>query len=183
VVNPTFVADVLGTYVVQLSVNDGTIDSLPDTVMVIVENTRPVADAGPDQDVPSLSSTCPNPVVMLDGRGSTDANGNPLPPSATFRWSFTSQPAGSQPTLSNPNIVQPTFIPCPFGTYVVQLIVSDGTVDSLPDEVSIRSHYIFASIDSKTRFATIIGTASLTVMMLGLFSRRRHGSSRQRIKR
>src|SRR5207342_1707183 len=90
VVNPTFVADVLGTYVVQLIVNDGTIDSLADTVTIAAGNTRPVANAGPDQRVLFVGQT-----VQLDGRGSSDANGNPL----TFRWSFTSRPAGSQATL------------------------------------------------------------------------------------
>src|SRR5207342_3303217 len=89
-VNPTFVADVLGTYVVQLIVNDGTVDSPPDTVSITASRPRPVANAGPDQAVLFVGQT-----VQLDGRGSSDANGNPL----TFRWSFTSRPAGSQATL------------------------------------------------------------------------------------
>jgi len=33
-VNPTFVADVTGTYVIQLIVNDGTVDSGTDTVTI-----------------------------------------------------------------------------------------------------------------------------------------------------
>jgi hypothetical protein len=52
-VNPTFVADLDGTYtyIAQLIVNDGTSDSSPDTVIISTENSRPVAYAGPDQTV------------------------------------------------------------------------------------------------------------------------------------
>ena len=184
VVNPTFVADVERTYVVQLIVNDGTVDSLlADTVMVAADNLRPVANACPDQRVVPGSAFCEGQSVQLDGSGSSDADPDPL----TYRWTFTTQPEDSQPILSDPNIVNPTFeLPCVRGTYVVQLIVNDGTIDSLPDTVSItveEEYYYGGSIDSKTRFASILGTASLTVMILGLFARRRHGSTRQRIER
>ena len=45
-VTPTFVADRPGAYVVQLIVNDGVVDSTPDTVVISTVNSRPVADAG-----------------------------------------------------------------------------------------------------------------------------------------
>ena len=45
------VVDLPGTYVAQLIVNDGTVDSLPTTVRISTENSRPVANAGPDQTV------------------------------------------------------------------------------------------------------------------------------------
>ena len=37
-VNPTFVADVAGSYVAQLVVNDGNVDSAPDTVTITTDN-------------------------------------------------------------------------------------------------------------------------------------------------
>jgi hypothetical protein len=46
-VNPTFVVDVAGTYVALLIVNDGTTNSLPDTVTISTRNSAPVANAGP----------------------------------------------------------------------------------------------------------------------------------------
>jgi hypothetical protein len=126
-VNPTFVADVLGTYTVQLIVNDGILDSQPNTAMITADNIRPVAHAGPDQTV-LVGQT-----VQLDGSGSSDVDGDPL----TFAWAFTSRPIGSQATLSDPTLVNPTFVADQPGTYVVQLIVNDGTVDSLPDTVTL----------------------------------------------
>jgi hypothetical protein len=181
--NPTFVTDVLGAYVLQLIVNDGTVDSPPDTVIITADNIRPVANAGPDQAVAPGPAFCEGQSVQLDGSASRDADGDLL----TYRWSFTSQPTGAQATLSNATLVNPTFVlPCVFGTYVLQVIVNDGIVDSLPDTVNITvedEYYYEGSIDSKTRFASIIGIAGLTVIMLGVFSRRRDGRARQRSRR
>ena len=130
-VGPTFVADVAGTYVAQLVVNDGTVDSPPDTVSISTDaaNTAPVANAGPDQTVTAGDT------VTLDGSGSSDADGDTL----TLLWSLTSVPAGSAAALSDPTAVGPTFVADVAGTYVAQLVVNDGTVDSAPDMVSITA--------------------------------------------
>ena len=50
---PSFVPDLPGTYVAQLIVNDGTLDSDADTVTIttaVPPNRAPLADAGPDAD-------------------------------------------------------------------------------------------------------------------------------------
>src|SRR5206468_2159235 len=66
-VSATFVADLAGTYVVQLVVNDGHTDSLPVTVTITASgNTQPVANAGPNQSVGVGA------LVQLDGSQSTD---------------------------------------------------------------------------------------------------------------
>ena len=64
-VNPRFTVDVTGTYVAQLIVNDGMIDSAPDTVTINWENSQPLADAGDD------ATAYINDEVTLDGSGST----------------------------------------------------------------------------------------------------------------
>ncbi|MBN2373259.1 hypothetical protein JXL19_05700, partial [bacterium] len=109
-VNPTFNVDVFGDYIIQLVVNDGIEDSDPDIVRISTQNSKPVADAGPDQTV------YVNDTVTLDGSGSSDPDNDPL----TYSWSFVSVPAGSAATLSDPTAVNPTFVPDKHGTYQVQ---------------------------------------------------------------
>jgi len=128
-VNPTFVADVSGNYVVQLIVNDGYANSAPATVTISTIYTPPVANAGSNQTITVTG------LVQLNGSGSTDVNGNPL----TYSWSFLTLPQGSTATLSNPNAVNPTFVADVLGTYVLQLIVNDGMQNSTPATVTISS--------------------------------------------
>ncbi len=127
--HPTFVADASGSYEVQLVVNDGSVDSAPDTVVDSTENSAPIANAGPDQSV-FVAAT-----VTLDGTASSDVDGNPL----TYAWSFVSKPAGSTATLSGATSDHPTFVADASGSYEVQLVVNDGSVDSAPDTVVIST--------------------------------------------
>jgi cytochrome c553 len=128
--NPSFSADVDGTYVIELVVNDGSVDSLPATVSIVAStaNSAPIANAGPDQSV-SAGTT-----VSLDGSNSQDADGDAL----NYAWTLVSKPAGSATVLPDSATTEMVFItPDVAGTYVVQLVVNDGTVDSTPDAVTI----------------------------------------------
>lgn len=128
----SFVADVAGQYVAQLTVNDGMINSAPDTVAITTPggNTAPVANAGPDQTVQTGT------VVALDGSLSKDADGNVL----TFQWALTTKPIGSTAALSDSSAMRPTFTADLSGEYIAQLIVNDGTVSSTPDTVIIKTN-------------------------------------------
>ncbi|MCP5197341.1 MAG: hypothetical protein H6974_11225 [Gammaproteobacteria bacterium] len=126
-VNPSFIADQPGAYVAQLIVNDGTGPSSPDTVTISTENSKPVANAGPDQQV-DVGDT-----VRLDGSGSSDADGDPL----TYQWALTTQPVGSTAVLQNANQVLAQFIPDLAGSYIAQLMVSDGVLTSDPDTATV----------------------------------------------
>ena len=136
---PGFTPDVAGAYVVSLVVNDGKADSAAATVTVTAyatgTNVPPVADAGAAQNV--LTGN----LVTLDGSGSSDANGDAL----TYRWAFTSIPAGSGATLSNPTAVKPTFIPDVAGSYVFNLVVNDGALDSAAATVAITASDVNAA--------------------------------------
>ena len=57
-VNPTFTVDIFGDYLLELTVNDGTDDSAPDTVNISTLNSAPVANAGPDQSVFTTDTVC-----------------------------------------------------------------------------------------------------------------------------
>jgi len=123
-------ADVDGTYVISLVVNDGQASSTASTVTITAttSNAAPIAHAGPDQVAIELT------VVTLDGTGSSDANGDPL----TYTWSLISQPAGSGSIpLTNPTSPTPSFVPPLAGSYVVSLVVNDGTINSAADTVVI----------------------------------------------
>ena len=116
--SPTFTVDRAGNYVAQLIVNDGTVNSAPDTVIITSVNVAPVANAGPDQ-----AGKAPGALITLNGSASSDANGDPL----TYSWSLTS--AGRQRRgPASPTSVSPTFTVDLAGNYVAQLIVNDGTV-------------------------------------------------------
>ena len=136
VVNSTFTADVDGSYVVSLVVNDSTVDSQPDTATITAAtaNSAPIADAGDDQNVATGS------LVTLDGSGSSDADGDLL----TYNWSFTSRPDGSNATLSDSTVVNPAFTADINGTYVVSLVVNDGTMDSEPNMVTVTASFTTA---------------------------------------
>jgi PKD domain len=130
-VKPTFVADMAGSYVASVIVNDGTTASSASAVTVnaSVANAAPVASAGLAQNVVVGS------VVTLDGSASSDANSDPL----TYAWTLTSTPAGSTATLSSATSAKPTFTANVAGAYVASLTVNDGKVSSTAGTVSITA--------------------------------------------
>jgi len=81
-------------------------------------NAAPIADAGADRNV-TVGAT-----VTLSGAGSSDANGDGL----TFTWNFVSTPAGSSAGLASRFTISPSFVADVAGSYVVGVLVSDGTV-------------------------------------------------------
>lgn len=94
-------------------------------------NGLPIADAGQDGSVGEQD------ILLLDGSGSHDPDGDPL----TYSWSVVSTPPGVtavQYTLSDVESVSPTFSAEVVGDYVLQLIVNDGTDDSIPDQIVIN---------------------------------------------
>lgn len=129
---PTFVPDTVGTYVISLLVNDGRVDSPTTdvTVITVLPNTPPVANAGPPQTV-AIGT-----LVTLDGKLSSDPDGDTL---ATYTWRATSWPSAlaAAPTLADDLTVKATFTPTVAGIYVFELVVNDGKADSLPATVVI----------------------------------------------
>ncbi len=128
-VKPEFTADLPGDYIAQLIVNDGKVNSLPNTVTLTTKNNAPLADAGTPQTVPR------NTTVTLDGSKSSDADQDPL----TYLWSLTSIPSGSAAALSDPQVQKPQFFIDLPGDYIAQLIVNDGKLPSAPATVTIST--------------------------------------------
>lgn len=93
-------------------------------------NTRPIANAG-DDIIGEVGSE-----IALSGSLSSDADGDTL----TYEWRIISAPSESTLDTSPSSIVSSinvTFTPDVVGQYQIQLIVNDGTVNSLTDTITI----------------------------------------------
>jgi YVTN family beta-propeller protein len=128
--SPSFLADVPGTYSIQLVVTDeGGLSSAPDEVLISSDNLAPTARAGDDPLVITGNQ------VRLDGRASSDPENDPL----AFSWTLTSKPAGSTAVLTDSGTATPTLTPDVVGQYAVELVVSDFIGPSAPDTVVITA--------------------------------------------
>jgi hypothetical protein len=96
-------------------------------VIITTQFVAPVANAGVDRAVHTGDT------VVLDGSGSSDADGDPI----TYRWIMTSKPEGSSAVLVNGATVAPEFTADVSGTYVITLLVHDGRFISEPDSITI----------------------------------------------
>jgi hypothetical protein len=112
----TFTVDQPGTYVIQLVVNDGFVNSVASTVTISTTNSagrecwsRP--DGGRRQH------------GCADGSGSTDVDHDML----IYLWRPCRRLPAARRRVGYQTAVQPTFVMDLPGAYVVQLIVNDGT--------------------------------------------------------
>ena len=95
----------------------------------VVVNVAPVASAGGAQNVTTGAT------VALDGRASSDANGDAL----TYLWTFSSKPGGSAATLASASTAAPSFVADLAGDYLLSLTVNDGKVDSPAATVKVTA--------------------------------------------
>jgi len=89
----------------------------------------PIAEAGPNQTVETTA------LVTLDGKGSVDLNGSAL----TYVWTITSKPTYSGATLSDAASTAPSFTADIAGSYVISLVVSNGTYTGVSGITSKKS--------------------------------------------
>jgi hypothetical protein len=108
--------------------NSGFITGTP-AIFDIKYVTIPIAVAGSNQIVAKGN------VVNLYGYADT----NNKTPTLTYAWTLTSKPAGSQAALSSATTTNSTFTADVVGTYVVSLVVNDGTANSAASTVTITA--------------------------------------------
>jgi hypothetical protein len=114
-----------------------------DPTGAVLRPGRPVADPGPDRVV------SPGPTT-LSAAGSLFAT--------AFQWSVISGPNGAVPpsgaTLTNPNSAAATFTAAG-GTYVLQLVASNGAIQSVPVQLTLVVDGTLALAPAAIRFSDI----------------------------
>jgi len=127
-ITTTIIPEVKGDYVLQLVVTDFYgLDSSPDTITLSFSNLQPVADSGGN-----LAATVGD-TVSLNGSGSSDPNGDLL----SYRWNLVSVPFSSTAAIANGTAQIASIVPDTSGTYVISLIVNDGTIDSTSSNMTL----------------------------------------------
>ena len=107
--------------------NSGGDSNTPSTDPGLQNNQRPIAIAGINQQVKEGDR------VQLDGTSSIDYDKDEI----TYQWSLSSTPLQSLAELSQVDAIKPTFTADKLGTYVVDLVVHDGTVSSRTNQVKV----------------------------------------------
>ena len=98
----------------------------------------PIADTGLNQNATVGIA------LVLDGSASTDPDGDAL----SFQWSLTSSPIDSSAQLFDADTSSPVLIADEAGTYVLELVVSDGEFLSAPSSIDILASGTLSSTAS-----------------------------------
>ena len=119
-----------GNYTFRLTVTDDKNATAFDDVIIKVKkapNQKPVAKAGPDQDI-----TLPKNTAVLDGSGSEDKDGK----ITSYKWTKVSGP--NQFKIQQPNNKKTEITELVEGTYTFRLTVTDDANASATDDVIIK---------------------------------------------
>src|SRR2546426_3451510 len=122
---PTYTPSASGVYAFSLVVADGWGGSSSDAVIVTVTNRAPIADAGADRALAKRT------FVTLDGRGSSDPDGDAL----VFSWA---QLSGPPVDLAGADTAAPMFTAARGGAYSFRLHVDDNDGGTSEDVVAVR---------------------------------------------
>lgn len=138
----------------------------PASTTPLVANSTTATNAAPVANTGAMQSVITGAFVTLDGSSSNDANGDPL----TYSWSFTSKPNGSSAALSSTTAVKPTFSADVAGTYVFNLIVSDGKVNSSTATVTITATSPTTTTTNQQKTQLLYGTWALSFTIISTYT-------------
>jgi hypothetical protein len=156
-----FSPDVLGDYVVKLTVTNSRGESSYHTAIVSTKNSRPVASissnvtpvalpAGPAIRLPA------NSTVTLRGGASSDADGDAI----TYAWNISKKPVGSATALSSASTVNVQLTPDLDGSYVVVLRTTDPSGAYSEQQLNIEvGNYAPVAVVDRGNLTTLLGGA------------------------
>ncbi|MBQ0946149.1 hypothetical protein KAK07_22600 [Ideonella sp. 4Y16] len=130
-VRPGFFGSAPGTYVLALVVTDSRGNA---SVAASVRITLQVAQVVPLANVVTANTAEVGREVAFDGSGSTSAPGLTL----SYAWTLTARPATSAAQLNASGSLAKLIVDVE-GTYVVSLVVNDGTRSSAPATASVKA--------------------------------------------
>jgi hypothetical protein len=113
--------------------------NLHDAAGAVLKPGRPVADPGPDRVIRQGATT-------LSAANSLYAT--------TYNWSVVTNPGGTG-FLTNATSATPTFTATADGTYVLQLVVGNGSVQSAPVNLTLVVKNTLSPAPSAIRFADV----------------------------
>jgi len=116
-------------------------------------NQPPIADAGT-----TLNATV-GQAITLNGTKSSDPEKQAL----TYKWTIKSKPADSAVYIDSTDTPNPILSNTRAGTYVVQLVVNDGTQDSAPATVNVEVASTLSAV-SRAPTASEIGFMKDTIL-------------------
>jgi hypothetical protein len=128
---PSFVADLAGTYEIQLVVTDEAgLSSVADHVICSSGNLAPTAVAMVDFNLLIVGQT-----AHFDASASSDPEPDPL----SFAWAITSRPAASTASLIGADTATPSLTPDVEGVYQLTLVASDFIGPGSPTTIQITA--------------------------------------------
>jgi hypothetical protein len=116
-------------------------------VILYYNTLPPVLNEIPMAHAFSAQTVWAGSTVQLDGSSSEDPEGLDL----SYNWTLVDTPTGSAASISDHNIVNPTFIADQAGSYHVQLIVGDSQGYSIPSKVIIEAKAWFEDVAHESR--------------------------------
>lgn len=136
------------TYYARVRANDGTVwGKWSEESWIYLPNFSPIANAGPDQEVP-VDSSC-NAPITLDASGSKDPDGGTI----KYTWNGPGGPWEDSTVV----------ITLPVGTHTIYLIVVDDENSSDTDSVTISVIDTLAPIPEIETLPVIHGSCSVTL--------------------
>ncbi len=157
-VNTEFVANLVGTYKLQLTVSDGEKKATQELILrADTQNQAPRAEISSSQ-----KKIRPGDTVKLTATA-TDPEGDVL----SYQWRLGIKPRDSQAKLTAPAAATTDLTVDSEGEYVIWMQVSDGEKKSFPKGVKIEAYHNFAPEVTIQPFAGIVAVGSsrtLTVL-------------------